>query len=150
MKNRTYRYSKEVPLYPFGFGLSYTQFEYRNLLLNKKVITLEDSLQATFDLKNVGEVFGDEVVQVYLSALEATEAVPKHSLIDFVRISLKQGETKSISFTITPENMSYYGSCGSNHIYPGRYRVEIGGCSPGKRGQQLGAPIPVHAEFTVK
>jgi len=147
MDRRTYRYIKEEPLYPFGFGLSYSKFEYRDLHLEEQSINLGDSLHLSFELHNCGDRSALEVVQFYLSDLEASTIVPLHRLIGFERIGLFPGEKKKVEFQVTPEMMSFYDDDGKLTLEPGEFRLEIGGCSPGKRGQDLGAPKPLSTVF---
>ena len=150
MDGRTYRYMKEEPLYPFGFGLSYSEFEYQDLHLEKQSIAVNESLHLSFVLQNKGKEPAAEVVQYYLSDLKASTIIPLHHLIGFERIKLQAGESKKMEFTITPEMMSFYDDDGKLTLEPGEFRIEIGGCSPGKRGQELGAPKPVSAIFEAK
>ncbi|MBL8051607.1 MAG: glycoside hydrolase family 3 C-terminal domain-containing protein, partial [Anaerolineales bacterium] len=148
MNGRTYRYMTQEPLYPFGFGLSYSNFEYSDLKLDKNKIALGDSLNLSLTLKNSGASDSAEVVQYYLSDLQASTIVPLHHLVGFERVELKAGESRTIKFTLTPEMMSFINDDGKLALEPGEFRIEIGGCSPGKRGQELGAPKPVIAIFT--
>lgn len=150
MDRRTYRYMKEEPLYPFGFGLSYSSFEYRDLHLEGQRINLGDSLHVSFELQNRGDRPASEVVQFYLSDLEASTIVPLHHLIGFERMELLPGEKKEVEFQVTPEMMSFYNDDGKLTLEPGEFRLEIGGCSPGKRGQDLGAPKPLSTVFNLK
>jgi beta-glucosidase len=150
MIGRTYRYMTEEPLYPFGFGLSYSSFEYADLQLDKTDITAGDSINVSFDVYNRGSRDAAEVVQFYLSDLRASTVVPLHHLVGFQRVLLKAGECRSVQFTLTPEMMSFYNDDGKLALEPGEFRLEVGGCSPGKRGQDLGAPKPVTAIFEVK
>lgn len=149
MNGRTYRYMTQEPLYPFGFGLSYSTFEYSNLKLDKNKIAIGDSLHLSLTLKNSGGSDSAEVVQFYLSDLQASTIVPLHHLIGFERVELKAGESRILKFSITPEMMSFINDDGKPTLEPGEFRLEIGGCSPGKRGQALGAPKPVIATFIV-
>ncbi|MEJ2607975.1 MAG: fibronectin type III-like domain-contianing protein [Anaerolineales bacterium] len=139
----------EEPLYPFGFGLSYSKFEYSELQLEKAAITLGDSLNVSLTLTNCGESDAAEAAQFYLSDLHASTVVPFHHLIGFERAVLHAGESKELEFTITPEMMSFYDDDGKLILEPGQFRLEVGGCSPSKRGQDLGAPKPVTALFDV-
>ncbi|NMB62733.1 MAG: glycoside hydrolase family 3 protein [Chloroflexi bacterium] len=150
MNRRTYRYMTEEPLYPFGFGLSYSTFEYSDMHLEKEIVTLGDSLHLAFIVRNNGNQRAAEVVQFYLTDLEASTIVPRHRLIGFERIILLAGESKKIEFTITPEIMSFFDDHGELTIEPGDFRLEVGGCSPGKRGQDLGAPKPLSAVFKLE
>jgi beta-glucosidase len=150
MNERTYRYMTEEPLYPFGFGLSYTRFDYSELQLEKPTLARGDSLNVDLTLTNCGESDSAEVVQFYLSDLHASTIVPLHHLIGFERVNLKTGESRILKFTITPEMMSFYNDDGKLTLEPGQFRLEVGGCSPSKRGQELGASKPVTAVFEVK
>jgi beta-glucosidase len=150
MQGRTYRYMTKEPLYPFGFGLSYSSFEYSDLLLEKTEIAPGDSLSISLTLHNRGERDAAEVVQFYLSDLQASTIVPLHHLVGFERITLKADECRTVKFTLTPEMMSFYNDDGILTLEPGEFRLEVGGCSPGTRGQDLGAPKPVTAVFEVK
>ena len=150
MKGRTYRYMSEEPLYPFGFGLSYTKFEYSELQLDKTNIANGDSINVSLNLTNSGTSDSAEVVQFYLSDVRASTIVPLHHLIGFEKVFLKAGENRILNFTITPEMMSFFNDDGRLILEPGQFQLEAGGCSPGKRGQELGAPKPVIALFEVK
>jgi beta-glucosidase len=150
MNGRTYRYMTEDPLYPFGFGLSYSRFDYSDLQLDKSTLALGDSLSVSLSLTNCGDSDSAEVAQFYLSDLYASTIVPLHHLVGFERVMLKGGESRALKFTITPEMMSFYNDDGKLTLEPGEFRLEVGGCSPGKRGQDLGAPKPVTAVFEIK
>jgi beta-glucosidase len=150
MNGRTYRYMAEEPLYPFGFGLSYSKFEYSDLQLETQTPTLGDFLHLSLTLTNSGASDSAEVAQLYLSDLQASTIVPFHHLIGFERVFLKAGETHVLKFTVTPEMMSFYNDDGKLTLEPGQFRLEIGGCSPSKRGQELNAPKPLVAVFEVK
>jgi len=150
MVGRTYRYMTEIPLYPFGFGLSYSQFAYEGLKLDRTEISKGESLKFSLTVRNVGDQSAAEVVQLYLSDLAASTIVPISHLIGFERIELRSGGSQELQFTITPEMMSFFNDEGNLTLEPGEFRLEIGGCSPGKRGQDLGAPKPEIALFRIK
>ena len=150
MIGRTYRYMTQDPLYPFGFGLSYSSFEYTDLHLEKTDITRGDSLDISLIVRNIGEKTAAEVVQYYLSDLNASTIVPIHHLVGFERVVLPGGGSCSLKFTLTPEMMSFFDDEGKLVLEPGEFCLEVGGCSPGKRGQELGAPKPVKTLFRVK
>ncbi len=150
MNGRTYRYMTEEPLYPFGFGLSYSRFEFSELQLDQPTLALGDSLHVGLTLTNCGGSDAAEVVQCYLSDLHASSVVPLHHLIAFERVMLKAGENKELNFTITPQMMSFYNDDGRLTLEPGKFRLEVGGCSPGNRGRDLGAPTLVSAVFEIK
>lgn len=149
ISKRTYRYSQDVPLYPFGFGLSYTQFAYSDLVLEQSAVKSGDGVNGRFTLTNQGTVAAEEVAQIYLTDEEASVLVPQHKLVSFERVALKPGESATISFTITPEMMMLVNEEGKSVLEPGSFRVQIGGCSPGARGQELGAAAHVSATFTI-
>jgi beta-glucosidase len=150
MTGRTYRFATAEPLFPFGFGLSYTTFAYAEL--DPKPITVEagKSVPVTVAVTNIGEVAGEEVIQFYLSDLEASVPVPLHNLIGFQRVHLRPGKSKRVKFTITPEDLMLFDEDGKEKLEPGKFRLTVGGCSPSKRGRLLGAPEPVCMVFTVK
>ncbi len=150
MTGRTYRYSTAEPLYPFGFGLSYTQFEYSNLSLSADSIRARKDITARFTLTNKGAVAADEVVQFYLSDLEASVEVPIANLIGFERVHLEPGQSQSMEFTVTPEMMKLVNDEGESVLEPGMFRLTIGSCSPGTRALELGAARPLCAVFEVK
>jgi len=150
MKGRTYRYMTEEPLYPFGFGLSYSKFDFSELQLDTTTLAVGETLNVSLTLTNRGDTDSAEVAQFYLSDFHASTVVPFHHLIGFERVVLKAGESKLLRFTVTPEMMSFYNDDGKLTLEPGKFRLEIGGSSPGKRGQELGAPQPVNAMFEVK
>ena len=150
MIGRTYRYMTKEPLYPFGFGLSYSRFVFSNLHLEKTEIHAGDSLNLSLTVSNSGNRSAAEVVQFYLSDLLASTIVPIHHLVGFERIVIEPGSSRQVQFTLTPEMMSFYNDDGKLTLEPGEFRLEVGGCSPGTRGQELGAPKPVTAVFTVK
>jgi beta-glucosidase len=149
MAGRTYRYMTDEPLYPFGFGLSYARFEYADLKVSAERIRKGDDLRATATVRNVGSRGGEEVVQLYVTDLEASVPVPKCALKGFKRIALKPGQSQTVTFTITSEMMSLIDDSGATVLEPGRFRITIGGCSPGPRGIALGASQSTQAVFTV-
>jgi beta-glucosidase len=149
MNGRTYRYMTEEPLYPFGFGLSYSKFEFSDLQLDKQTLAIEDSLNISLTLTNNGGSDSAEVAQFYLSDIHASSIVPLHHLVGFERVALKAGDSKTLQFSLTPEMMSFYNDEGKLTLEPGKFKLEVGGCSPSNRGQELGAPKPVTAIFDV-
>jgi len=112
--NQTYRYYTGTPLYPFGYGLSYTTFEYADLVVNKTTEAVEVSAK----IKNTGTLLGDEVVQVYLST-QSDSRKPLRALVAFKRIQLKPGETQEVTFTLD-----------SKQITEGQVEISIGGGQP--------------------
>jgi len=129
MAGRTYRYYKKPVLYPFGYGLSYTTFHYDNLKIEPPVHK-GDSVHVTVDVKNTGTLPGDEVVQVYVSALDAKVPVPIRSLRGFRRIHLAAAETKTLHFTIDPVAFTIIDDKMQRVPLPGRYDIATGGGQP--------------------
>jgi beta-glucosidase len=150
MIGRTYRYADWEPQYPFGFGLSYTSFNYTDLALEKASAAPGEPLLLKFHVTNTGALEAEEVAQVYLSDLEASVTVPFHKLVGFQRLRLQPGESRKLVFTIKPEDMMLVDEDGVRRLEPGEFLVSVGGCSPGGRGQQLGAPPMQVARFVVQ
>jgi beta-glucosidase len=149
MKGRTYRYADWEPLYPFGFGLSYTHFAYSELTLAKSQLKSGTALKLSVKVENTGMINAEEVVQVYLKDLEASTVVPIHKLVAFKRVALNRHQSKVVEFILEPESMMLVDDEGKSVLEPGAFKVTVGGCSPGKRGLTLGAPTPQEAEFQV-
>ncbi len=150
LRGRTYRYFGGEPLYPFGFGLSYTRFQYEALVLERTELAPGEALAVTATVRNVGQRAADEVVQLYITDLEASVEVPRAQLCGVQRLSLAPGEAGTARFTVTPEMMAVVGIDGVRRFEPGRFRLTAGACSPGTRGQALGAPAPLAAEFALR
>ena len=140
LTSQTYRYFKGKPLYPFGYGLSYTSFGYDNLKINSEYET-GDTVNLSVDLKNTGEVAGDEVVQVYISNLDAPVPVPIRSLKGFKRIHLKPGEVKTVNFVILPEAFSIINDENERVILPGNFELFVGGGQPESKGTEAGVNV---------
>jgi beta-glucosidase len=149
MAGRTYRYMTQEPLYPFGFGLSYSRFEYTKLILEKSAVRAGENLSVSVKVSNVGKCAAAEVVQFYLTDLEASASVPLHHLVGFERLLLQPGESRTVQFTLTPEMMSFFDEQGKLKLEAGAFRLQVGGCSPGRRGLELGAPSPMTTVFHV-
>ncbi len=150
MNNRTYRYFKGVPLYPFGFGLSYTKFVYSNLKLSKTSINKNETVDAELTVRNSGKITSDEVVQLYITHLKAGEDVPLYSLKGFKRITLDPGVSEKIRFTITPDMMKIINEEGESLINSGQIKVSIAGSLPSNRSVELGAAKPAVTLLTIK
>jgi beta-glucosidase len=129
MAGRTYRYFKGEPLYPFGFGLSYTKFGYSKLKFSSKSVKTGEPIKVTVDVKNTGARDGDEVVQLYLTDVAASAPVPIRALVGFDRISLRAGQKQTVAFTIAPRQMSLIDDRGKRVIEPGEFAINIGGMS---------------------
>jgi beta-glucosidase len=127
---RTYMYFKEKPLYPFGYGLSYTHFNYSGTALNDRVIERGDTLRVCFNLKNSGDMDGDEVVQLYVSARKHTDKDPIKQLKAFQRISLRKGEMKKVELTVPYTELQVWDEKQNRFILPNKeMTLEIGASS---------------------
>lgn len=127
---RTYMYFKEKPLYPFGYGLSYTRFNYSGTTLDDRVIERGDTLRVCFNLKNSGDMDGDEVVQLYVSARKHTDKDPIKQLKAFQRISLRKGETKKVELTVPYTELQIWDEKQNRFILPDKEMIlEIGASS---------------------
>lgn len=117
------------PLFPFGFGLSYTDFSYSNLHFSKPQIAAGETTEASFTVKNTGDKAGEEVVQLYIHDEIASVVRPVKELKGFQRIKLEPGEEKEVHFSITPEMLTMYNADMKKVIEPGDFRVMIGSSS---------------------
>ena len=130
MKNRTYRYFTGKPLYPFGYGLSYTTFAYSKLDIPAKSVKAGEPVKATVTVTNTGKVEGDEVAQVYLN-FPKVEGAPNVALRGFKRIHLKAGESKQVDFELKGRDLSMVTAEGEPIIAGGHYTLSVGGGQPG-------------------
>ncbi len=147
MKGRTYRYLEREPLYPFGYGLSYTRFSYEDIRVNQPRLARGESLEVSATVKNVGECSGDEVVQLYIKSLDAPFVVPNHQLRGFERVPLAPGETRRVAFTLASQDLSLIDERGVRVFQPGRYRASLGGSQPDERSGDLIGEDPLSIEF---
>lgn len=146
MTGRTYRYMTEEPLYPFGFGLSYTTFAYRELQMTSPA---SSGFEAAATVENMGAVAADEVVQFYISELDSPLPAPLNQLIGFQRVHLEPGQRQIVKMQVKPEMLMLFDENGRQVFQPGKFRLTIGGCSPGARGVALSAAEPVSLEFEI-
>lgn len=129
-KGRTYMYLKEKPLFPFGYGLSYTKFEYSNLKISAKSFKASDVIRVYADIKNTGSMAGDEIVQLYVRHLDSNMTVPIKQLRRFQGISIPAGQTKNISFELPVEELAFYDvSKKQFEVHPGGIELMLGSSS---------------------
>jgi beta-glucosidase len=143
MKGRTYRYSDVQPLYPFGYGLSYSQFAYSNLKLSAANLKAGNSLEVDVDVRNLSQRGGDEVAELYLSFPKVPGA-PIRALRGFKRVHLAPGETQRVYFKLDPRDLSCVNEAGDRVVAAGTYRIYMGGGQPG-----TGAP-GAEAQFSME
>ncbi|MBN1997402.1 glycoside hydrolase family 3 C-terminal domain-containing protein [candidate division KSB1 bacterium] len=124
---RGYLFSDNSPLFPFGFGLSYTTFEYSSLRLEKNVISSTERTVLYADVTNTGSRRGDEIVQLYVRDETASLPRPVKELKGFERIRLEPGETKTVEFVITPEVLGFYNIDMRFTVEPGVFELQVGG-----------------------
>jgi beta-glucosidase len=148
MEGRTYRYFRKEPLYPFGFGLSYSSFNYSDISVNDRLAE-GGEITVSVTLTNTGESMGAEAAQLYVIPPDASFAVPRAELRGLSRVKLASGESRRLEFNLSDEDLMLYDGDGRKLRLVGDWRIEIGGCSPGRRGVDLGAAKPVTADLSV-
>lgn len=129
MKERTYRYFTGEPLYPFGYGLSYTRFQYSDLNLNTASLADGESLTLSVTVANVGSVAGDEVAQVYISA--GRSGYPLRQLAAFERVHLEAGAAQTLTFMLPSKQFTRVLENGQRILESGAFTVFVGGGQPG-------------------
>lgn len=149
MTNRTYRYMKNEALYPFGYGLSYTRFEYRDLHLASAAIQAGDNMTCRVKVTNSGGWDAEETVQLYLRDVAASVTAPRWQLQGLRKIFLKAGQTADLEFIVTPRQMALIDEAGRCLLEPGDFEVYVGGSGPDVRSQQLTGKAVLKAVFEV-
>jgi beta-glucosidase len=134
MDGRTYRFFKGQPLYPFGHGLSYTRFKYSALNVSAPRVSPTETVTVSATVENTGKREGDEVVQLYVTDVEASVRVPLRSLAGVERVHLKPGEKRTITFKLDPYQLAVITDDGRTLVEPGEFKVTIGGKQPGFTG----------------
>jgi beta-glucosidase len=125
----TYNMDSISALYPFGYGLSYTTYQYTNLRIEKEFIRSNENVVVSIDVKNTGKVVGEEIVQLYIRDEVSSVTRPVKELKDFKRIPLNPGETKTVNFTITPDKLKFYDLNMKEVIEPGVFDIMVGASS---------------------
>jgi len=121
--------SEKTPQFPFGYGLSYSQFEYSNMIVEKDNYTIGEPVKVSVQVKNIGDYDGKETVQLYIHDVSASIVRPVKELKGFEQVFLKKGESKTITFTLTNEELGFYNNDGKYLVEPGRFEVFVGGNS---------------------
>ena len=158
MENRTYRYMQQRPLYPFGFGLSYTSFAYSavdlagldDLHATKPADRNDHALSVSIDVTNTGSRAGREVVQLYLAAPGAGQDQPRYQLRGVCPIWLEPGKSRKVTLELLAKHLWSVAEDGSRRIKPGQYQVFVGGSQPDERSQELTGAVPCSTCFTVQ
>ncbi len=148
MDNRTYRFFRSEPMYPFGYGLSYTSFEYCGLKI-PDTVSAGDSVTICVKVKNTGKRAGAEVVQLYLRDDEASTRTPRWQLVDFLRVELQSGEKREVSFTVPARRLCVITDDGRTVLEPGSFTTFVGGSQPDERSAALMGRRPLEGSFTV-
>ena len=146
---QTYRYFEGPVLYPFGFGLSYTRFEYKNLALSSDTLKQGMELSVSFDITNVGEVAGEEVAQLYIAAENVAFPTPLASLKAFRKVDLKAGETRRVELQLSGDDLQILDADGN--VFTGAHdlKIFVGGASPSQRANTLGSADGIAAKCRV-
>src|SRR5450756_1491124 len=148
MVNRTYRYFAGKPLYGFGYGLSYSQFQYSGLKLSSQIVKAGEAVTVDVDVKNASGPAGDEVAQVYLTQPGAGRA-PLRTLAGFTRSHLAPGQTGHVAIRIDPRVIGQVNEKGERTILPGTYTVAVGGAQPTEFPGALTATFAVSGSRTL-
>jgi beta-glucosidase len=134
---RTYLYFNGTPLYPFGFGLSYTRFRYSRLKTDAPVLPANGSIDVSLDISNVGDRDGEEVVQLYVQLPDSKVRRPRLSLKGFQRVGLKAGKTKTLHLSLAARDLAYWDDSAQRFIVEGgKVRILVGGSSSDIRLQK--------------
>jgi beta-glucosidase len=139
MEGRTYKYFKGIPLYPFGYGLSFSTFTYSNMKASK-TISVDDSLPVSVDVTNKGKMDGDEVVEVYVTHF-GNPLMPIRTLVGFKRVSIKAGQTEHVMVMISNDQLYQLTPTCQKAVLPGEMLVSIGGGQPDATTEQKGLTL---------
>jgi beta-glucosidase len=150
MKGRTYRFMTEKPLYPFGFGLSYTSFRFDSLELSAASVAAGGALKASVKLSNTGKYDAEEVVQIYIAKDDRASGDPASSLRAFRRVNIPAGKTLTVDFELPSSAFESVNEAGDQVLLPGSYTVYAADAAPLPVSVEKGAPSPVSAKVTVK
>jgi len=150
MKGRTYRYMKEKPLYPFGFGLSYTNFRFDSIALSSPSICAGGSVKASVTVSNIGKYDADEVAQIYVSRDKRGEDEPIASLRAFRRVFIRAGKSEKVEFDLASQAFETVNAQGEYQLLPGSYTITAADAAPLPVSVEKGASSPVSVKITVE
>ena len=150
MNGRTYRYMTEEPMYPFGFGLSYTSFAYSDAALSSPTIRNGETARVSCNITNTGKYPAREIVQLYITDNESNLQTPLFSLKGIQLVDLEPGEIRKINFAISPDMLQLIDEKGEAILQTGDFTISIAGSLPTNRALTLGASKPVHVTLTLK
>ncbi len=150
MQGRTYRYMEAEPLYPFGFGLSYAQFDFSDIKISHATVQKDQTFTVSATLTNKGKYAGDEVAQLYIKDETGGKGAPLYALKGFKRIHLQPGTSKQVSFTVTPKMMAIINKDGNAVVNAGKHKIYIADALPTKRSRELGSVKPVAVSVNVQ
>jgi beta-glucosidase len=145
MKGRTYRYFEGQPLYPFGYGLSYSKFAYSNAKLSTATLKAGSELRVDVDVRNTGVAAGEEVVQAYL-VFPKLPGAPLRALRAFARVSVRPGQTQHVRLTLSPRDLSMVNEDGARLVAAGAYKLFVGGGQPGTGAAGVEAALTIQGE----
>lgn len=137
MTDRTYRYMQREALYPFGYGLSYTTFEYSELSLSSEEIHSSEDIECRLTVKNTGRFAAEETVQLYVKDVEASVVVPKWQLKGVKKVYIEPGKIQEAVFKLTPRELALIDNEGKCIVEPGIFEIYVGGCQPDERSKEI-------------
>jgi beta-glucosidase len=149
MEGRTYRFQKALPLYPFGYGLSYTRFDYSDLSVSQPEIAKGETVAVEVSVTNSGDCAGDEVVQLYVRDVEASVRTPHHELRGFRRIHLEPGASERVRFELSSDALSLIDDDGQRVLEPGIFEIYVGGTQPDARSAELTGQTPLKTDIAL-
>ncbi len=138
MQGRTYKYMNVDPQYPFGYGLSYTNFEYKSVELSESSLSEDSEITVKVILDNTGDFAGEEVIQLYTTFPGVVSEAPNYRMIGFERMRIEPGQSAVVEFTVSSSDLETFDDAGNSRLEPGTYTLIAGGASPLNRSKELG------------
>jgi beta-glucosidase len=146
MKGRTYHYFEGQPLYPFGYGLSFSKLAYSNLTLSEITLAAGSTLTVDADVRNAGPRDGDEVAELYLNFPKLAGA-PIRALRGFARVHVAAGQTAHLQFILSPRDLSMVNESADRLVAPGTYQISVGGGQPGTAAEVVETQLSITGEM---